>query len=1440
MTQIETSFELTPLQEGMLFNYLSAPHSGVEIEHVVVRVQEEIDVSIFCDAWQLAVQRHLALRTAFRWEDCEKPIQEVWQHSEIEVLFHDWSEFPASEIESKFDEFLQALSQQGFDLTHAPLSRVSVVRISESEQRIVWTCAHIIVDGYSFSLVLRDVFSYYKSLQIGEKVQVDSQNTNFRDFGEWLDQRDKKADEDFWKNELNGFLEPTPLPAARHLVDEAPAGDRRKCSLRLSETTTTSLRALAENNEFTLNTLVQGAWAILLSRYTGSEDIVFGAVRRGRVTAIPGAKDVVGPYINTIPVRAQFSADINLIDWLVELRQRQIAMRPHEHAALVDIHSWSEIPGSTNLFESLLLFDSESIDSQFKSIDEDWANRKSWLVEHPAYPLTLYAYGDPELLLEIAHEETRISDSAARQILNHVKALLESMAKNPDSQINNLSMLSEADRHRQLIEWNDTGADFPRDRCIHEIFQDQVLNTPDRVAARYKDQSLTYDELNKRANRLAAHLRNLGVGPDVLVAIFTGRSIEMLVSVLGVLKAGGAYVPIDSDYPANRISLMIEDAKVSILLTQAEFLNRLPASDAQVVLVDSGREIYSEESDTNLGRTSSVDDLAYVIYTSGSTGKPKGVMIEHRNVINFFAGMDKEVPHDSQGVWLAVTSLSFDISVLELLWTLARGFEVVIYGEHDRRPAVAASVKKPIDLGLFYFASGDTREEQESNYRLFMEGARFADANGFSAVWSPERHFHAFGGLYPNPSVAGAVIAGITKNISIRAGSVVLPLHHPLRIAEDWALVDNFSNGRVGISFATGWHPNDFVLAPDRYANRKDEFYDGIKTVQALWRGESVQFPNPNGEQVEIQTLPRPVQPELPVWVTTAGNVETYRSAGESGANLLTHLLGQTIEEVRDKIRVYREARAASGHEGEGCVSLMLHTFVGDDDEAVREKVRQPMINYLGSSMALVKNYAAEWTAFSNRSEASGDEFTSLSEGDREALLEYSFDRYYETSALFGTEARCVEFLGEIAGIGVDEIACLIDFGVDADEVLEHLPKLAEVRAAVAANTIDESDEYSVGSLIRRHGVTHIQCTPSMARMFIADSEVRDSLSSIQALLIGGEAFPGDLAGELAELGPVKITNMYGPTETTIWSSTHSVAETSGIVPIGRPIANTQLYVLDPNMNVVPVGVAGELYIGGDGVARGYFERQELTAECFVENPHVNSPDSRMYRTGDLARYLDDGVLEFLGRVDHQVKVRGHRIELGEIESVLVQHPALKAVVVVAFDEGNGNARLTAYIIPLAGISPSIEELKQLAVDKLPEFMVPELFVELSEFPLTPNGKVDRNALPKPEPVKLERKDAQTDPRTPIEETLVQIWGEVLNVNPVGVQDSFFDLGGNSLSTIQICSRIRQELNVDLQLRSIFRSPTVEGVAQEVENLILEQVDDASLEELLKEIETDL
>src|SRR5205085_3675648 len=499
----------------------------------------------------------------------------------------------------------------------------------------------------------------------------------------------------------------------------------------------------------------------------------------------------------------------------------------------------------------------------------------------------------------------------------------------------------------------------------------------------------------------------------------------------------------------------------------------LPEHSAPVVCLDSTSSEFQEEANLSSGVTPA--NLAYVIYTSGSTGKPKGVMIAHRNVVNFFTGMDQSIGGAGPGVWLAVTSISFDISVLELFWTLCRGFTVVIYKDElrraDRPPESAGGRKKKMDFSLLYFAS-DEGQDAGNRYRLLLEGAKFADQHNFDAVWTPERHFHAFGGLYPNPSVTSAAVAAVTERIQIRAGSVVLPLQNPIRVAEEWAVVDNLSRGRVGISFASGWQINDFVLAPQNYSARKDVMLRDLETVRRLWRGETLSFPGVDGKPVPVRILPRPVQPELPIWVTATGNPETCRAAGQLGANLLTHLVGQKIEDLAEKIRIYRTARRENGHAGDGQVTLMLHTFVGEDLEAVRETVREPFSNYLRSSVDLLKN--SPW-GFAPARLAPGAQVrktstgpSNLTEEELSTLLEHAFDRYFENSSLFGTVDVCLRMVEQLRAIGVDEIACLIDFGVDSQAALDSLRLLNEVRQRSNEGVGEAVADYGLAALARR------------------------------------------------------------------------------------------------------------------------------------------------------------------------------------------------------------------------------------------------------------------------------------------------------------------------------------------------------------------------------------
>ncbi|MGH1412297.1 MAG: MupA/Atu3671 family FMN-dependent luciferase-like monooxygenase [Pelagimonas sp.] len=984
--------------------------------------------------------------------------------------------------------------------------------------------------------------------------------------------------------------------------------------------------------------------------------------------------------------------------------------------------------------------------------------------------------------------------------------------------------LPEAERQTVLNQWNNTGVDYDRDLTMHRAFEAQVAKTPGATALVFEGQSLTYADLNARANRAANVLRDMGVSSGKVVGLCCQRSVDLMVGALAILKAGGAYLPMDPSYPADRLQHFVEDSDAKVIVTQAAVEPNLPKHSAQILVLDAEPRLAAASAD-NLPDTSNASDLAYLIYTSGSTGKPKGVMIEHRNVINFYAGMDALIPVG--GTWLAVTSLSFDISVLELFWTTARGFKVVLTSDEDR--GLISKGPMPMsdaamEFSIYYWGNDDGVGRDK--YKMLLEGAKFADENGFSAVWTPERHFHAFGGPYPNPSVTGAAVAAVTHNIGVRSGSVVAPLHHPARIAEEWSVIDNLTNGRAGLAIASGWQPDDFVLRPENAPpNNKKAMVENIDQIRKLWRGEPVPFPRADGSLHEVVTQPRPVSKELPVWVTIAGNPDTWREAGRLGCNVLTHLLGQSIDEVAGKIKIYHEELRKAGHDPKDFnISLMLHTYIAETREEARETARQPMRDYLTSAAGLIKQYAWAFPAF-KRPEGVNNAFDLqldvLEPDDLDAILDFAFERYFNDSGLFGTVEDALARAEQLKRIGVTEIACLVDYGIDREVVLEGLRPLAQVvKAAQKAPELAE-DDYSIAAQIVRHDVTHLQCTPSMARMFAMNDEARFALGRVQHLFLGGEPLPGALVREFGDITTANITNMYGPTETTIWSSVEAAQADDKTVNIGKPLVNQQLYVLNDNREPVGIGQEGELWIGGDGVTRGYWNRPELTAEKFVENPFH---DGRMYSTGDLVRRRDDGRIDFVGRVDHQVKLRGFRIELGEIESLLEAQAGVTQAVVVAREDVPGDIRLVGYY---TGATQDETGLRTAMGSSLPSFMVPGRFVQLDAFPLTPNKKVDRKALPKPQAkaAPVVKKDVAPQPvavtnasatnasasdLAAVEQGISLIWTNILGVEGFTGRDSFFDLGGHSLLAVQAHRAIRDEFGAKgLSITDIFRFPVL-------------------------------
>ncbi len=844
--------------------------------------------------------------------------------------------------------------------------------------------------------------------------------------------------EDFWRQLLQDFTAPTswlgidnsPLQAPAHLTHD----------LQLSVASTIALQKFARHYQLELRTIVYGAWALLSSRYSGEDDVVFGELRICEHSALSNYSDLaISKFINALPLRMSVPAEQSLGSWLQQSQTAWLDTQPHAHVSLATIQEGSNL---TTLFESMVIF----ADDELLMATDRYGQTVPELLALSPCPLSLFVQvssATDSINLQISYDSNRFEGAVIDRLVGHFQTLLESFVIDSQQSLASLPWLASSERDQLLTEWNDTATDYPKDKCLHQLFEEQVVRTPAAIALVFEEQSITYQDLNQRANQLAHYLQAQGVGSNVLVGILVERSIDMVVGLLGILKAGGAYVPLDPAYPADRLSYMLSDSQMTVLVAQQALLTILPAHQAQVVCLDTDWPSIAQSSLENPFSEVAPAHLAYVIYTSGSTGKPKGVQILQGAVTNFLSTMRSQPGLTATDVVLAVTTISFDIAVLELYLPLIVGAQVVL-------------------------------------------------------------------------------------------------------------------------------------------ASR-----------------------------------------------------------------------------------------------------------------------------------------------------------------------------------------------------------------------------------AVA------TDSVSLAQLIEKSQATFMQATPATWHLLLAAGW---SGNANLKILCGGEALSFPLASELLPK-VASLWNMYGPTEATVWATVRevTVADLTGAaqraLPIGKPIANTQTYILDPNLQPVPIGIKGELYIGGVQLAKGYLNRPDLTAEKFIAHPFSDQPGARLYRTGDLARYLPNGDIEYINRIDNQVKIRGYRIELGEIEVILATHPAVRQNVVLVREDLPGDKRLVAYLVLTDQQTITATELRYFLAQQLPIFMVPTAVVVLEAMPLTPNGKIDRRSLPTPT---MERSLLDSDfvaPRNQLEESIAQIWQEVLGIEKISIHDNFFELGGNSLIAVRLLTKLSNAWGRNLPLTTFLQTQTIAQLA---------------------------
>lgn len=669
---IEEIYPLSPLQSGLLYHSLNEPQSDAYFHHAACELHGDLDVEAWKRSWQQIIDRHPILRTAFIWEQRDEPFQVVYRQVQLPWEQQDWRGLDSDEQQARFADYLRAESRRGLKLSKAPLMRCALFSCAGNVHRFVWSFHHLLVDGWSVAILLKEVMAFYESFRQGLELHLPEPRP-YRDYIKWLRQQEQSTAESFWREKLKGFAAPTPLVVDRGRTrpshDEARFGFRQ---LFLPESLTGRLAALAREQQITLFTIVQGAWALLLSRYSGERDIVFGSTFSGRPPALSGAGAMVGPFINTLPVRVRLASDTSLLPWLRELQESHLAMLEHQHTSLSDVQRWSDVPAGHGLFESILVFQNFPMRDSWQEHARSIEIQNISTIETAHYPLGLRVTPGAELLLELGYERARFEEPMVRRLLGHLQTMLEGIAEHPRQRISTLSLLTESERE-QLSRWNLTDAGYLADSCIHELFEAQAARTPEAIAVIFEQQQLTYSSLDGRANQLARHLRSIGVGPEMLVGLCVETSVEMIVGILGILKAGGAYVPLDPLYPKERLAFMFEDARITVLLTQERLLDDLPAHGGWTLCLDAERRLFDRESAEPIAGDVAPNNPAYLLYTSGSTGKPKGVLIEHRGVSNLALMQRTRFEVEPGQRILQFSSLSFDASVWEIFMALVAG-----------------------------------------------------------------------------------------------------------------------------------------------------------------------------------------------------------------------------------------------------------------------------------------------------------------------------------------------------------------------------------------------------------------------------------------------------------------------------------------------------------------------------------------------------------------------------------------------------------------------------------------------------------------------------------------------------------------------------------------------------------------------------------------------
>ena len=678
MKNVADIYPLTPTQSGMLYHTLRSPGNELYFQQISCTIRGALDYDYFKRAWDQVVARHPALRTIFIWEGIDEPLQIVRQEVTVPWDLFDWRDSASDKQADRLTALQHDYRKRGFDLTQAPLLSMALIRIDDEQYHFIWNFHHLLTDGWSTHLVFNEAFAVYEKLRLGAQPNLPAVRP-FQNYIAWLKQQNLESAERYWRKLLNGLASPTPLQVDKPVVSAAVS--HGETSIELSQSTTTALKAMAQQHRLTLNTIVLGAWALLLSRYSGQEDVVFGTTLSGRPVDLDGVENMVGMFINTLPLRTQITDDVQLLSWLQGLQNLQLEIRQYEYSPLAQVQRWSDVSAGQALFDSIVVFENYPIEAAAeRSIQLENVHYR----EQSNYPLALLVVPREHLELLAIFNQNRFEETAISRILGHLETILIAMASNPIQTLSEIPLLSSEEYQQIVFEWNDTEVDLGSPVWLSDRIAQAAQTAPNTMAIVAEDHNLTYAELDARANQLAHLLIKRGVIPGGPIGLYVDRSAAMIVGILGILKAGCAYVPLDPAYPSHRIRFILDDTKAQVVVAQPHLAGQINHPELEFILLDSSWSAITAELDQAPEVRMTGDDMAYIIYTSGSTGQPKGVRVTHANLFQSTAARH-HFYEEIVGRFLLLSSFAFDSSVAGIFWTLADGGTLVLPAPGDER-----------------------------------------------------------------------------------------------------------------------------------------------------------------------------------------------------------------------------------------------------------------------------------------------------------------------------------------------------------------------------------------------------------------------------------------------------------------------------------------------------------------------------------------------------------------------------------------------------------------------------------------------------------------------------------------------------------------------------------------------------------------------------------